>query len=216
MIFPESFSPPAPPDAGAARRPPSILLDLEAYVADRSNATTATATSRLGHTIQVTFCAADPPAMSYLCVHCPCAAESEDSGFGRVPRVVVAEGRFVLLFVRFGSRDDELFMYKGDPVSPSLERVQAGSSLTRVKEFGIVPRGDEGRHCLLVARTLAGLNPIKLELQIYSSVDQTWSTKPLPDVPGAGCTFGEKVITLGEGVLGWVDFRKGVVVCVDD
>ncbi|CAN6307836.1 unnamed protein product, partial [Urochloa humidicola] len=79
-------------------------------------------------------------------------------GFKHKPRVVGAEGRFVLLSVRFDSRNDEqLFMYKSDPVSPSLERVP--SCGIRVKEFGIVPRGDEGRHYLLVARRLANYMP---------------------------------------------------------
>jgi hypothetical protein len=211
MIFPESFSPPAPTDP-AARRPPSILLDLEAYVADRSNATTATATSNHGHTIQVSFWAADPPAMSYLCVHCPCAAKSKDSGFAREPRVVGAEGRFVLLRVRFtdGGHSDEYFMYRGDPESPSLEPVPLPrSNVNGVKEFGVVPRGDEG-HYLIVDRCLGGF---EFELRFYSSVDRTWSTKPLPDAPGITHTHVDKVITLGEGVLGLVDFRQGVLVC---
>ncbi|OEL26166.1 hypothetical protein BAE44_0012816 [Dichanthelium oligosanthes] len=207
MIFPASFSPPTLPRIeGAGRRPPSILLDLDAYIADRSNATTATATSSRGHTIQVSFWAADPPAMSYLCVHCPCATESENSGFDHEPRVVGAEGRFVLLCVRFSNAgcSDEYFMYKGDPDSPSLERVPLPSShrVPRVKEFGIVPRGDED-HYLLVARGLASFKPpFELQLHIYSSVDQTWSIKPLPNAPGAEHTVKDKVITLGEGVIG--------------
>ncbi|OEL28262.1 hypothetical protein BAE44_0010718 [Dichanthelium oligosanthes] len=184
MIFPESFSPPAPP-----------------------------ATSSLGHSIQVSFWAAAPPSVSYLCVHCPCATESEDSGFEHEPRLVGAEGRFVLLCVRFAD-DGELFMYKGDPVSPSLELVPLPHSdgVPQVKEFGIVPPGDDG-HYLLVARCLASFKPpFDDELHIYSSVDQTWSIKPLPNAPGAEHTVKDKVITLGEGVLGWVDLRKGVVV----
>lgn len=218
MIFPESFSPPAPPDPTAAHRPPStILLDLDAYIADRSNGTTATATSRRGHTIQVSFWAADPPAMSYLCVHCLCAGKSEEkegsSCFDHEPRVVGAEGRFVLLSVRFAdaSRDD-YFMYKSDPDSPSLEPVPINHRVL-LEEFPIVPRGDDG-HYLLVALSLASSNPIQRELLIYSSMDQTWSSKPLPDAPDAGYTAVDKVITLGDqGLLGWVDLRKGVVVC---
>lgn len=73
--------------------------------------------------------------------------------------------------------------------------------MPRVTEFGIVPRGDEGQY-LLVARTLGRLVPREDKLHMYSSVDQAWSIKLPPDAPGAEHIAEEKVITLGEGVLG--------------
>nr|CAB3501866.1 unnamed protein product [Digitaria exilis] len=101
--------------------------------------------------------------MSYLCVHCLCAAKSEEdssSCFDHEPRVVGAEGCFVLLHVRFANAGTsfDYFMYKADPGSPSLE-------------------------------------------------------PPLPDAPDAGSIVVDKVISLGDGVIGWVDLRTGVVVC---
>nr|CAB3496930.1 unnamed protein product [Digitaria exilis] len=106
-------------------------------------------------------------------------------------------------------------MYKADPDSPSLEPVPLPSDLrVPLVEFSIVPRGDDG-HYLLVARSIASYNrPIQhYKLLIYSSVDQSWSTKPLPGAPDAGCIVVDKVISLGDGVIGWVDLRTGVVVC---
>ncbi|KAF8776300.1 hypothetical protein HU200_003706 [Digitaria exilis] len=72
--------------------------------------------------------------MSYLCVHCLCAAKSEEdssSCFDHEPRVVGAEGCFVLLHVRFANAGTsfDYFMYKADPGSPSLEPVPPPSDL---------------------------------------------------------------------------------------
>ncbi|CAD6223845.1 unnamed protein product [Miscanthus lutarioriparius] len=220
MIFPESFTPPADRGATAGSRPPPwILLDLDTYIADRRNATTATATSRLGHTIQVSLYAADPPAMSYFCVHCPCS-KPDDPAFAFEPRVVGAEGRFALLWVRFahaGHDDDEYFMYKADPDSPSLEHVRRPGTHHRLllyKQLAVVPLGDGG-HYLLAGRSIANFKPpFKYDLHIYSSADQTWSIKPLPDAcPDVHDILPDKVIPLGDGVVGWVDLRVGVAVC---
>ncbi|KAL6596341.1 hypothetical protein ACP70R_047705 [Stipagrostis hirtigluma subsp. patula] len=69
-----------PPDAARSRRPASILLDLNAYIADRRNATTAAATSTRGCTVEVSFWIAAPPAVSYSCVHCPCSKSKDVRG----------------------------------------------------------------------------------------------------------------------------------------
>jgi hypothetical protein len=52
------------------------------------------------------------------------------------------------------------------------------------------------------------------ELLVYTSEDQRWSTKQLLNPPpGVERVWFDKVVTLGEGVLGWVDFRGGTLVC---
>jgi hypothetical protein len=56
--------------------------------------------------------------------------------------------------------------------------------------------------------------PLNYQLYIYSSESKTWSSSTLlnPNI-GAKPITPEKVITLGEGVLGWVDFSSGLLVC---
>uniref|UniRef100_A0A0E0QUZ4 Uncharacterized protein n=1 Tax=Oryza rufipogon TaxID=4529 RepID=A0A0E0QUZ4_ORYRU len=75
--FPYSFtrtkhltlSPPSSHGGDAAdHRPlPWILLDVRAYIADRRNSTTATIVLSNGRKIQITFCIAPPPLVSYIC-----------------------------------------------------------------------------------------------------------------------------------------------------
>ncbi|GJN30434.1 hypothetical protein PR202_gb18742 [Eleusine coracana subsp. coracana] len=220
MSLPGSLNPPALPIlAAASRRPGWILLDQDAYIAGRTNATTAATTLPDGRTFEVSFWATDPPAVSHLCARIP-GSRSDATDFGYEPRVVGAEGRFVLIRVRFTSNGiyDELFMYRADPDSPTLEQIPLPRDyrLPLFKAFGIAPRGDGG-HYLVAALGLGDYtnNQFSYQLHIYSSEDQTWSVKPLPDSCPGGCGGGmtQKLITLGEGVLGWVNFHRGVLVC---
>nr|CAB3475734.1 unnamed protein product [Digitaria exilis] len=121
--------------------------------------------------------------------------------------------RFVLLRTRFASGDGEYeyFLYKGDVKSPSLECIPLPEDcmLDGVNEFGILPRGDT----FLLVGFYDGLMPLDYDLRIYSSEDKTWRTeKLLNPCPDVGIIIPEKVITLGEGVLGMVDFRRGMLV----
>jgi hypothetical protein len=79
--------------------------------------------------------------MSYLCVHCHCS-KPDDTAFAFEARVVGAEGCFALLWVRFdhaGHDDDEYFMYKSDPDSPSLEHVRRPGNHHRCRCLSISP-----------------------------------------------------------------------------
>ncbi|KAG0533759.1 hypothetical protein BDA96_04G220600 [Sorghum bicolor] len=209
----------------ASRRPVSILLDEQrAHFIDCRNETTATAKSRAGYTISVSFWMADPPDMSFFSVHCtkPPGSKSRTADFKLLPHVVGAEGRFVLLRARFFSRygRDEYFMYQvGDGRSPSLEWIPLpdadNDATTRmVKDFGIVPR-DPGGHYLLAALAQDHDAPSEYHLQIYSSKNKSWSTRTLLDpCPAVERMTPEKVIIrLEEGILGWVDFSQGLLVC---
>jgi hypothetical protein len=82
------------------------------------------------------------------------------------------------------------------------------------KPLAVVPLGD-GEHYLLAGCSIANHKlPFKFQLHIYSSADQTWSIKPLPDAcPDVHDILPDKVIPLGDGVVGWVDLRVGVAVC---
>ncbi|KAK3150643.1 hypothetical protein QOZ80_3AG0235830 [Eleusine coracana subsp. coracana] len=200
----------------ASRRPPSILLAQRAYVVPSRNETTAAAKSRCDRTVEVTFWIADPPAVSFCSVHCskPPVSDSEDADLEVVPHVLAAEGRFVLLRTRFASGDGEYeyFMYKGDVKSPSLECIPLPEDyriLDGVHDFGILPLGDG----YLLAGFYDTFTSMDYGLTIYSSEDKTWRTEKMPNpCPTAGFIIPEKVITLGEGVLGMVNFWRGMLV----
>ncbi|CAL4937816.1 unnamed protein product [Urochloa decumbens] len=191
------------------RRLASILLNNNAYVAtfymdhppdiaDDSNETTATAESKSGHTMAVTLWVADPPDISFFSVVCskPPVSNPKSADF-----------------------KNQLFMYTaGDTEPPSLERVPlpdddfttAADRLHGVREFGIVP---QGVHYLVAALCDADDDAsLDYQLHIYSSESKTWSSKTLPNTRAKKMKPG-KVITLGEGVLGWVDLSCGLLVC---
>ncbi|CAL4929213.1 unnamed protein product [Urochloa decumbens] len=84
--------------------------------------------------------------------------------------------------------------------------------LPRLDEFGIVPCGHEG-HYLLAALAL-GSSSFHYQLHIYSSEDERWTDIKLRNpCPEVSKVITSKVITLGEGVIGWVDFQHGMLVC---
>ncbi|KAL6593918.1 hypothetical protein ACP70R_048819 [Stipagrostis hirtigluma subsp. patula] len=208
--------------AAGSRWPPSILLgDLAHVGAGGRNATTATAESESGHTVEFTFWVADAPAVSSFTFHCsqPPGSDPEDAGLDVPPHVVAAEGRFFLVRARFASGDGEFdyFMYRADAGSPpSLERVPLPEydGLDGVDEFGIVPRGGGGGGHYLLDALCDKIMAREYRLEIYSSEDGTWRTEQLPNPrPGDLTITPAKVITLREGVLGWVDFRRGMLMC---
>uniref|UniRef100_A0A0A8YYU0 DUF1618 domain-containing protein n=1 Tax=Arundo donax TaxID=35708 RepID=A0A0A8YYU0_ARUDO len=218
----------------------SILLDQRAHVGDRMNDdTTATVKSRDGHTMEVSFWIHPAPILSYFCVHCQKAPDSEtdhsdvedeppvagaegseDTVFEDEPHMVGAEGHFVLLSASFASSygQVEYFMYKAGDVesgeSASLDPVPlpSGHRLPTLKEFGIVPRG-HGDHYLVAALCL-DTGPLKYRLDIYSSEEGGWRSIPLLNpCPENDKVITSKVVTLGEGQLGWIDFQHGMLVC---
>lgn len=232
-----------PPAVDGYRRSAPILLGQKAYVTNSlirytpaidegSNETTATAKAKSGHTIAVSFWVADPPDVSLISVvSCkPPHLSCKIADFKGLPHVVGAEGRFVLLRAHFflGCGVDELFMYAaggaGDTESPSLERIQlpddaddgtrraADHGLRKAREYGIVPRGRDYLIAALFGAPDAPSN--NYQLYIYSSVSKTWSSSTLlnPNT-GVKAISPEKVITLEEGVLGWVDFSSGLLAC---
>ncbi|KAL6867217.1 hypothetical protein ACP4OV_015241 [Aristida adscensionis] len=206
--------------AEPSRRLPSIVLDRKVQFSDSRNATTATAESRGVHTMALTFWAADPPDVSFFSVRCtkPPMDRYNTADFKVAPHVVGAEGRFVLFRARFfGYPADEYFMYKAGR-SPSLQWVPLpdgdGRSVSRVVEFSIVPIGHGGHYLLAALCDAAKDAPSDCRLRIYLSEYDMWSTsKLLNPYPGDGKLTPEKVITLGKGLLGWVDLSRGLLVC---
>ncbi|CAL4929326.1 unnamed protein product [Urochloa decumbens] len=225
--------------ANGDRRPASILLNNNAYVAfyidhppdiaDDSNETTATAKSKSGHTMAVTLWVADPPDISFFSVVCskPPNSNPKSADFKSSPHVVGAEGRFVLFCANFASRSPATttkmnfsctrlatpsphlwngfrFLMCDDDFTTTADRLHG------VREFGIVP---QGVHYLVAALCDADDDAsLDYQLHIYSSESKTWSSKTLPNTRAKKMKPG-KVITLGEGVLGWVDLSRGLLVC---
>ncbi|KAF6993360.1 hypothetical protein CFC21_010263 [Triticum aestivum] len=129
-----SLNPPAQPpavvDGGNNPPPASCLIDRVAYIADVTNASTATCnttdnTDNHGVTIQVTFVVGDPPQVSYLCAHCI------GSQFAYEPIIVATEGRLALLAIDIGRSSSgrgrkHYIYYAGDAsrgMDPSLKRL---------------------------------------------------------------------------------------------
>ncbi|CAM0871632.1 unnamed protein product [Alopecurus aequalis] len=225
-----------PPDVEAAaaaattsppRYPAWVLLDKKGYFADRENATTATTTSWTGHTIKVTFCLADPPAVSHFCVHGP---EIKPEHFVEEPRVVSSEKDLVLLsFVFTGgprstvldSHRGEYFIYKAGRGKPSLTPIPAsppGTTDTLFMSIVSCYDGDEEEFILadlFVTSTLG-----YYDLTFFSSKIGTWTTRRLELRTSSAhiramdlFVVPHKVISLGRGVVGWVDLWRGVIGC---
>ncbi|KAK3148237.1 hypothetical protein QOZ80_3BG0292490 [Eleusine coracana subsp. coracana] len=131
-------------------------------------------------------------------------------------------------FIQRRNREErhEYFVYKAgggaDSSRPSLERIPPPddeNNLRGVRDFGIiVPRGDHHGEQYLLAGLCCGPNkdaPLDYKLHIYSSERKAWSSTTLPNpCPEVKRIIPEKVITIGEdGVLGWVDFSCGMLVC---
>ncbi|KAK3134135.1 hypothetical protein QOZ80_6AG0545400 [Eleusine coracana subsp. coracana] len=84
---------------------PWVLLERQAYVADRINATTAYTRSRCGNQVQVTFVAARPPRASHLCVFC----HADDDMIAIEPEAIVADGGDLVLLRIAVSLEKDIF-----------------------------------------------------------------------------------------------------------
>ncbi|CAL5046543.1 unnamed protein product [Urochloa decumbens] len=159
--------------AAGEEKLPYILLEFEAYVADRVNATTASSTTCDGKRVQVTLCPRRPPHVSYVCVHSPDAAE-----INMEPNVLAADGDLVLLRLTVGPKgrriadNTDYYVYRaGAGAGAGAEGPNIG--ILRYRPAGA---GDE-------AYILAGLDQSKwwqpngdLDLCLYVSEQGLWKT----------------------------------------
>ncbi|KAF7012244.1 hypothetical protein CFC21_026452 [Triticum aestivum] len=211
-------------NASRRRRLASILLSRKPRLSDSRNETTATAESKDGFTMAVSFWMADPPQLSIFSVHCCRPAHFQDGpycNFKDLPHVVGvgAEGRLVLIRAVFDRRyTSEYFLYKAgespllDPILPPYHYVHGDrDDLRGVREFGVLQLGT---HYIVAALCLDPLSD-DYRLRIYSSERKSWSTRTLPNpCPGVDRIVPDKVIALGEeGLLGWVDLSQGLLMC---
>jgi hypothetical protein len=214
-------NPPAIPEMNTSESlPPSILLEARLYFADRKNPTTATASTGEGHDIQVSICLAAPPALSYVCIHCP---GHPPSTFFDDPRVLRSEKQFLLLHLPLwdgaGHNEylEEYYVYHAIPGKPELIRIpdlrpSRPSIFLTADHFGIHCADDGG--FVLAGLTYTGVGH---QLYAYSSALKAWTVTPAylerllteDYMP----VRAHKVISFGGGLLGWVDLWRGILVC---
>ncbi|KAM0849883.1 hypothetical protein ACQ4PT_053489 [Festuca glaucescens] len=168
-----SFHPPDLGSAAASTYPAWVLLDRKAYIADRENGTTARAISRTGHTVKVTFCLVNAPAVSHFCVPGPVEDLAEE------PRVVSSAKDLVLLGFCFTvGGHGEYFIYKvvgGKPLS--LVPIPASPpETTNTLCVSLLPC-DDGEFILadLFVTTTLG----QYDLTIFLSKTAKWTTRRL-------------------------------------
>uniref|UniRef100_A0ACD5UED6 Uncharacterized protein n=1 Tax=Avena sativa TaxID=4498 RepID=A0ACD5UED6_AVESA len=193
-----------------------LLLDRKPYFTASGNDTTATAKSKDGNTMAVSFWVADPPQLSIFSIHCT-YPDGEPCPFSIWPRVVGADGPFVLLRGVFDSPycRREYFLYKAAAPS-SLERIPGPDDrddLVDVKELGILTQ--DNNYLLAALRDAPSSESSDgYQLRIYSSETKSWTTRTLPNpCPGIDRVMPDKVIRLGGTQLGWVDLSHGILVC---
>ncbi|CAN6302151.1 unnamed protein product [Urochloa humidicola] len=215
---------PADGNTNAPRRSPLIFLEKYARTGtdDAMNTATTAATARArssnGDILEISLWFHQSPALSY------CAR----GHFDEQPHVVGAEGRLALLRARFASSlyyeyKYEYFMYKagfGKPVQPaSLDAIPLCSFPYNVKEFAVVPRGHGGHEYLLAALAIDFCQPRypNNKLYIYSSDSEhkSWTSILLQNlIPQPRRVIRtSKVVNLGEGLVAWVDYHHGMLVC---
>jgi len=105
--------------------PSFVLLDTRSYNTGRSNSTTATSKTSTDLPIEVTFCAAHPPDLSYLFIHCP-GLEVDPTNLSLAPKIISADADLILLRVprdpmaRMIPSHSDYFVYKLNPEQSKL------------------------------------------------------------------------------------------------
>ncbi|TVU16231.1 hypothetical protein EJB05_39783, partial [Eragrostis curvula] len=228
-----SLRPPAhdhQPPAKASAPVTWAMLDIKAYIADRRNATTAFGRTSNGAEIQVTFCTAPPPAVSYFCVWCP--EPSRVTEIATEPKIIAAEADVVVLSLGLtssgscfdhGNRD--IFIYKagGGEKRPSLNRLVCRCHHSELfHNVGILHHRNDDSSPDDDQYHVVGLNPSEFpwqfELHISNSKAEHWSHRTVSlDQQHRRSEFrhsASKVIMLGEGgLMGFVDPWRGILVC---
>uniref|UniRef100_M8AUU8 Uncharacterized protein n=1 Tax=Aegilops tauschii TaxID=37682 RepID=M8AUU8_AEGTA len=214
--------PPLPDGEGEGHDTPNwILLDVLGYIAECPNASFAQSSTSTGQRIEVSFCTARPPHVSQFCVHCPGLGPAD---FSLAPTVISSEADLIL------------FCVSAHPRSLVLELLpHPYPHRFREQEVALLSLGDDGgeyaiailtSRCLMVSLKEDGmLNETEFDLCMYRSsrAQEGWTSNvvsvadPLRDAvcPTDCAPYHEttKVITLGHGMVCWVDLWRGILLC---
>ncbi|CAL4950957.1 unnamed protein product [Urochloa decumbens] len=217
---------------------PWVLLEDRAYVADRRNATTASSDSnRFGAEIQVTFCFARPPRVSYLCVFCtrrPADAK-EAEVIAMEPKVLFTDANLVLLRIYLSPDkerifESDLYVYRpaGD-AGPSLTLLERppGDRIFEFSQIGVLSSNRSEDSYMVAA--LCRDRWIELEggqflLYLYDSKLKSWTVHTVSvedqqfqehQSQGYFLHHSSKVIAIGgeDGTMGFVDLWRGILLC---
>uniref|UniRef100_A0A0E0B6R5 DUF1618 domain-containing protein n=1 Tax=Oryza glumipatula TaxID=40148 RepID=A0A0E0B6R5_9ORYZ len=226
-IMDESLRPPTHVATAAMTTPPWVLLECDAYIAtNHGNATTATSRTRAGHPIEVSFWAAPPPRVSYMCVHCP---GLDPHKFAAEPTIIATEADLVLLRLALGPRDDsfktsrqDYFIYHASSTAPKLSLIPPPVLLDNRfidKQVGILRCLDDGTYTVAALCSAFKRGDLDYVLHLYRSGADAWTCHPLSI---HGLVFDPSfshvtsmVITVGgeAGTMGWVDINDGILFC---
>uniref|UniRef100_A0A0E0LBS1 Uncharacterized protein n=1 Tax=Oryza punctata TaxID=4537 RepID=A0A0E0LBS1_ORYPU len=210
-----------------------VLLGLNGYIADRHNRTTATSTTSTGLPIEVTFCAARPPALAQFSVHCPGLDVGADRNPLLSPTVLNMDADVVVIRVPIDPlalldlRLHDYFVYRMHPETPKLD-------LLADSEIAILSC-DNGKY--VVAGLKTTFCKTTYILRLYRSTTDgepgSWTSQhvlvsvfvgelvrddvcPIPKSAMKQMHhLTTKVITLGgaRGTIGWVDLWRGILLC---
>ncbi|TVU48399.1 hypothetical protein EJB05_08035, partial [Eragrostis curvula] len=228
-----SFDPPDVATTTSRRQSRQVLLDKVAYLANRSNGTTAESFGRTGQAVEVSFWLTDPPGLSHFCVHCPGLNKTH---FAEEPLVVCAEEDVAVLqvYFTFGPKDHvyergirDYFVYRAHRQHPSLDLLPTPSPhFFQPHEFGLLPcvvgGGEEEADFTIAVLRPRVVVPHEYDLHVFSSNTWTWSSKLALLDPRGVRAIGDfmihvtdKVFTLAgdTNTLGFVDVRHGVLLC---
>ncbi|XBI84915.1 hypothetical protein VPH35_093132 [Triticum aestivum] len=195
----------------------------------RRNGTTATAFASNGLIVEVSFWSAAPPALSHFTVHC--RGLDEQNGLAGEPRLVCSDEYVAVLSMDFtfdarypGDKAvrRNYFVYTAIPDSPSLVRLPNPSPVTfDPRKVGLLRTAD-GEGSVVAALSTQLRTPGSYYLHIFLSKPWRWITRSVELEPTMSPTAMarceafkiDKVIALPEeGSLGWVDLRRGILLC---
>lgn len=215
--------------------PSFVLLDTRSYVTGRPNSTTATSKTSTDLPIEVTFCTAHPPDLSYLFIHCP-GLEVDPTDLSLAPKIISADADLVLLRVprdpmaRMFPSHSDYFVYKLNPEQSELYLLpNPYPECFNDNEIAILSYGNR----FTVATLRMPLSDFSFMLHLYHSGPDgkpgSWTSQrvsveepqrdsvcPIPDsAQRLMYHVTTKVITLGgaKGTVGFVDLWRGILLC---
>ncbi|CAL5054369.1 unnamed protein product [Urochloa decumbens] len=218
---------------------PWILLEEFATIAHRRNATTATALTSAGGTVEISFELVDPPAISPWFANFSGVKERE---YKRKPQILNATDSLILMRMAVFPDDDDgrravdYFVYNagggsghaGTTKPPWLVLIPGPYPKTyNPKQFGILPCGGvtdadepspEHYHVIFPARRVKA--QAAHEMHVFSSATQAWTTKlamvavdwetGLHDVVRHAAS---SAVPAGGRWMAWIDLWRGVLLC---